>query len=86
MPDSIIPPWVFEAHCPQCSEKLGLKRESKEGVVQLEGHERLFCPVHGDQMSLEEARRIAFKDSRDDIIDKARDFARDSLRDAFKDK
>lgn len=81
---NVIPPWQFEAHCPHCGEKLSIKREIKSGPVELEGNERLFCSVHGDAMSLEEARRIAFEENRDDIVNKAREIARDALRNALK--
>jgi hypothetical protein len=82
--DNILPPWQFESNCPQCGAKLSLEREPESGVIELKGNERLFCPVHGDVMSLEEARRIAFEENRDDIVEKARKIARDSLGDAFK--
>lgn len=82
---NIIPPWQFKAACPQCGAELKIKRENEHFPVQLEGNERLICAVHGDVMSLDEARRIAFKDNRDDIIDKAREFARESLRGSIRD-
>ncbi len=81
---NVIPPWQFEAHCPQCGAKLNIERDVKSHPVELKGDERLFCPQHGDVMSLEEARRIAFEENREDIINKARDFARDSIRNALK--
>lgn len=80
----IIPPWQFSAHCPQCNAILSIKHDAERKGVELKGDERLFCPVHGDVMSLEEARRIAFEDNRDDIIDKARKIGRDSLRKLLK--
>jgi len=83
MPET-VPPWQFKAHCPQCGKELKIERKTDRFPVQLEGNERLFCPDHGDVMSLDEARRIAFEDNRDEIIDKARELARNSLRDAFK--
>lgn len=81
---NIPPPWRFSAHCPQCGAELKIKRENERFPVQLEGNERLICAVHGDVMSLDEARRIAFEENRDEIIDKAREFARESLRNIFK--
>ena len=83
MTEGIIPPWQFEATCPQCGEKIGLKRELEFFPVEIEGDERLFCPVHGDVMSVEEARRIAFDSARDDIVDTARKFTLDSLKGRF---
>lgn len=83
---NIPPPWRYEASCPQCGAKLSVKREIEKFPVESKGDERLFCPVHGDVMSLEEARRIAFEENREDIINKARDFARDALRNAFKNR
>ena len=80
----IIPPWQFSAVCPQCGMILGLKRDAERKSVELKGDERLFCSVHGDVMSLDEARRAAFEDNRDEIVDKARNVARDLLRGAFK--
>lgn len=79
-----IPPWQFSAHCPQCNAVLGIKRDTESGAIEVKADDRLFCPVHGDVMSLEEARQIAFEDNRDDIIDKARKFSRDRLKDALK--
>lgn len=64
--ENIVPPWQFEAHCPQCGATLSTKREVGPRPVELEGNERLFCPIHGDVMSLEEARRIAFEENGDD--------------------
>jgi hypothetical protein len=84
MTDNVIPPWEFKAACPQCGSDLGIERKTEQFPVQLEGHERLICPTHGDVMSLEEARRLAFEKSGDDIIDKAKKFAVDSIRDALK--
>jgi len=78
--DPVIAPWRFEGHCPQCGKTLSIKRDLKLGRVELKGNERLFCPDHGDVMSLDEARRIAFKDNRDEIIDKARNVGRESLQ------
>jgi hypothetical protein len=80
----IIPPWRFSAHCPQCGMILKIERDTESSGIELKGDERLFCPTHGNVMSLEEARRAVFEDNRDDIIDKARNVARDLLRDAFK--
>jgi hypothetical protein len=80
MTENIVPPWRFEANCPQCGEKIGLKRESETGPIEIKGDERLFCPVHGDVMSVEEARRVALDSAHDDIIDKARKFAIDGMR------
>jgi hypothetical protein len=80
----VIPPWQFNATCPQCGMILGLKRDAERKGVELKGDERLFCPNHGDAMSLEEARRLAFEENRDDLIDTAKQFAIDSFRDAFK--
>jgi len=54
---NFIPPWVFEPLCPQCGEKLDIDRKIKRRGNELQPHERLFCPAHGDVMSLEEARR-----------------------------
>ena len=71
---------VFKAHCPQCGKELGIKRDLERKGIELKPYERLFCPDHGDVMSLEEARRIAFEENRDDIINKAREFGRDSLQ------
>ncbi len=84
MTDSIIPPWQFQATCPQCGSKLVLKRESETRPIEIEPNERLFCPTHGDTLSIEEARRIAFDNNKDEIIDEARKFAIDSLRGSFK--
>jgi len=81
MTDSgIIPPWQFSGYCPQCGSILSIKRDPERKGIELKAHERLFCSVHGDQMSLEEARRIAFKENRDDITDKATNVALDSLQ------
>ena len=71
-----IPLGQFKASCPQCGAELSIKHEG----VELKGDERLFCPVHGDVMNLQEARRIIFEQNRDDIVDKARNVARDLLR------
>lgn len=79
--ENVIPPWRFEATCPHCGEKLGIERKLEPNPVELKGDERLFCPTHGDIMSVEEARGIAFDSVRDDIVDTARTFARNSLRD-----
>ena len=79
--DHTLPPWQFEANCPQCGAKLGFEREPESGVVELKGNERPFCPVHGDVLSLEEARRIAFEENRDNIVEKARKLAHDSFKD-----
>ena len=84
MTDNIIPPWQFSAHCPQCGAMLSIKRDPERKGVELKADERLFCSVHGDVMSLEEARRIAFEQNRDDIVDKAREAARDILKGSFK--
>ena len=81
---NIIPPWIFKAHCPQCGAELGVKHDPERDGNELPAHEPLFCPLHGNVMSLEEARRLAFETNRDDIVDKARQFARDSLRESFK--
>ena len=81
---NVIPPWQFKAQCPQCGAELKIKHENERFQVQLKGNERLICAVHGDVMGLDEARRVAFKDNRDDIIDKARQFGRDRLREIFK--
>ena len=83
MTDNIIPPWQFEATCPQCGSKLFLKRETESRPIEVEPDERLFCPNHGDTMSIEEAHRIAFDDHKDEIIDKVKKFALDSLRSSF---
>ena len=82
---NVIPPWQFKASCPHCGAELKIKRESESGAVELKGDERLFCPVHGDVMSLEEARRVGFEENRDDIIDKAREFGRESIRKSIRD-
>lgn len=82
--DDIIPIGQFKASCPQCGAELGIKRKIEGRPVKLKGDERLFCPVHGDVMSLEEARRAVFEENRDDIIDKARKLVRDRFRDSFK--
>ena len=82
--DNILPPWQFEANCPKCGAKLSFEREPESGVVELKGNERLFCPVHGDAMSLEEARRIAFEENRDNIVEKARKIAHDISGDIVK--
>lgn len=82
--DNVIPPWRFKASCPQCGAELKIERSTESLPVELKGDERLFCPVHGDVMSVDEARRIAFKETRDDIIDKAVKFGRDSFRNIFK--
>lgn len=84
MSDINIPPWQFEAHCPECGAKLSIEHKGEKFPVEREAHERLFCPVHGDVMSLEEARRIAFEDNSDDIVNAAKKAAIDSLRKAFK--
>lgn len=55
----IIPPWVFEPLCPQCGEKLDIDRNIERKGIELQPSERLFCPKHGDVMSLHEARRRA---------------------------
>ena len=79
-----IPAWQFKASCPHCGAELSIKRDVERFPVEFKGDERLFCAVHGDVMNLEEARRVAFEENRDNIINKARDFARESLRRAFK--
>lgn len=66
----IFPPWMFKAFCLHCGSELHIKRDPKRTVVELKGDERLFCPVHGDQMSLEEARMIS-EGGANDNIDKA---------------
>ena len=80
----VIPPWQFKASCPHCGAELSIKRDPERKGIEFKDDERLFCPVHLDVMSLEEARRIAFQDNRDDIVNKAKQFARDRLRDMFK--
>jgi hypothetical protein len=82
--ENIVPPWQFEAHCPQCGAKLSIERKVEAGPIELKGDERLFCPVHGDVMSLEEARRLAFEENRDEIVDAAKKAALDMLRNDFK--
>ena len=82
----IIPPWQFSALCPQCGMMLSIKRDTEREGIELKGDERLFCPKHGDVMSLEESRRVAFEENRDDIVDKAKKFAIDSLRKGFKER
>jgi len=81
--DKIVPPWKFEANCPRCGEKLGLKLGKESVSVELKSDERLFCPVHGDVMSLEEARRIAVDETRDEIIKKAQELVRSRRRNFF---
>ena len=70
----------FKASCPQCGAELRIEHDG----IELKGNERLICAVHGDVMSLEEARRIIFEENRNNIIDKARKFGRDSIRNLFK--
>lgn len=79
-----IPLITFYVFCPQCGEKLDIKRDGESYGVELKGDRRLFCPTHGDVMSLDEGRKITFEGSRDEIVDKARNVARDLLRGAFK--
>jgi len=55
----VIPPWVFEPLCPQCGEKIDIDRKVERKGRELSPHERLSCPVHGDVMSLDQARRRA---------------------------
>ena len=71
--DGIIPAGKFKISCPHCGAELGIERDG----IELKGNERLICPVHGDQMSLEEARRTVFEQNRDDIVDKAKRLIRD---------
>lgn len=79
-----IPPWQFKAHCPRCGAELSIKHEAERFPVELKGNERMLCPVHGDVMSLEEARRVAFQENRDEAVNKIKEAARNSLRDAIK--
>ena len=78
--DSIIPVGKFKAACPQCGTDLGIKHDS----INLEGEERMICPIHGDVGSLEETRRIVLERNRDKIIDPAKKVAIDRLRDSFR--
>ncbi len=83
----IIHPWQFKASCPQCGAELKIEREVKSFPVELEGNERLICAVHRPVMSLEEARRIAFEENRDSIVNKARELGNDlrrNIRDILK--
>ena len=68
-----IPLGQFKASCPQCGAELRIEHDG----VELKGNERLICPVHGNVMSLQEARRIIFEKNRDSILDKARSVVRD---------
>ena len=68
--DEILPRWVFKPLCPQCGGELHIKRDPEGSLVELKGDERLICPVHGPQMSLEEARMV-FEGGANDNIDEA---------------
>ena len=76
---SIIPVGKFKAACPRCGTGLGIKHDG----INLEGEERMICPIHGDVGSLEETR-IVLEKNRDKIIDPAKKVAIDRLRDSFR--
>ena len=65
-------------------KQAGPQARERNATIEIEPNERLFCPTHGDTLSIEEARRIAFDNNKDEIIDEARKFAIDSLRGSFK--
>jgi len=69
MIDELIPLGQFNPSCPQCGAHLGIK----PGSVELKGNDRVFCPVHGDVMSVDEARLVAGKKITDDAIQQAID-------------
>jgi hypothetical protein len=73
--DSIIPVGKFKAACPQCGTDLDIKHDG----INLEGEERMICPIHGDVGSLEERAGLFSKD-RDKIIDPLRRCYRSSPR------
>jgi hypothetical protein len=50
------PPINLETTCPQCGAKLRIKGRTGN---EMKADDRVFCPVHGDVGSLDEALRIA---------------------------
>ena len=80
MSNDIRPLGKFEASCPQCAEKLGVKR----GTVKVTDETRILCPVHGDQGSYKQFRAMVVDQNRDEIIAKAREIAVKAAKDAFK--
>jgi nitrite reductase/ring-hydroxylating ferredoxin subunit len=67
---------IIEATCPHCSEKLLAKLSGKEA----QADDRVFCPVHGDICSLEEAKMLIYEQNKDDLIKGLQRKIRDAWR------